>query len=182
MNPSKQAEIIPAFWNPWERSLISVRFIWPSFQECTHDVSIQKNPRFFLAPETLMANFDTGFQAVEGEIFLSSVFHCFLLTRNSGKLLLEEQAVGAQQEVAPTRQQQLFSLVLLRLRPHCYRWRIDDASSSPETPLLRHPNIPQHMVARKKKKKQKTLNSLPLAAAAKIHKSAAFGPANKEEI
>jgi hypothetical protein len=117
-----------------------------------------------------MANFDTGFQAVEGEIFLSSVFHCFLLTRNSGKLLLEEQAVGAQQEVAPTRQQQLFSLVLLRLRPHCYRWRIDDASSSPETPLLRHPNIPQHMVARKKKKKQKTLNSLPLAAAAKIHK------------
>jgi len=39
------------------------------------------------------------------------------------------------------------------------------------------------MVAKKKKKKkQKTLNSLPLAAAAKIHKSAAFGPANKEEI
>jgi hypothetical protein len=38
------------------------------------------------------------------------------------------------------------------------------------------------MVAKNKKKKQKTLNSLPLAAAAKIHKSAAFGPANKEEI
>jgi hypothetical protein len=102
-------------------------------------------------------------------------------TRNSGKLLLEEQVVGAQQEVAPIRQQRLFSLVLLLLRPHCYRWRIDDGSSSPKTPLLRHSNIPQHMVA-KKKKKQKTLNSLPLAAAAKIHKSAAFGPANKEEI
>jgi hypothetical protein len=101
-------------------------------------------------------------------------------TRNSGKLLLEEQAVGAQQEAAPTRQQRLFSLVLLLLRPHCYRWRIDDTFSSPKTPILRHSNIPQHTVA--KKKKQKTLNSLPLAAAAKIHKSAAFGPANKEEI
>lgn len=74
-----QAEIILAFWNPWERSLISVRFIWPSFQEWTQDVSIQKNPRFFLAPETLMANFDTGFQAVEGEIFLSSVSIAFYL-------------------------------------------------------------------------------------------------------
>jgi hypothetical protein len=88
--------------------------------------------------------------------------------------------VGAQQEVAPTRQQRLFSLVLLLLRPHCYRWRIDDASSSPKPPLLGHSKIPKYMVA--KKKKQKTLNSLPLAAAAKIHKSAAFGPANKEEI
>lgn len=42
---------------------------------CVHP----ENPRIFLAPETLMTNFDTVFQAVEGEIFLSSVSIAFYL-------------------------------------------------------------------------------------------------------